>query len=295
MGHTVETLAADLRNMDVNPGDALMVHSSLKSIGWVDEGADAVIDALLSVVGEEGIVFMPTLTATFVTRGEGTLGKYVWDPKETPSRVGKITDTFWRRPDAFRSDHPTHSLAAVGKDAAELVKGHGGDASTFDKRGPYGKYVKLNAKILFIGTGMGCNTTLHVTEDWAELPYMDQTSKARVRTPDGSEAEAPLRMCPGGSRSFYTTDEKSPAVRLCYDLDIVKEATLGDATVQITNAQDVVNALMKTYYDGNPAFLLCEAAESEFSRKGHEACERELPRIKKTIEQLVADGWCRLG
>ena len=255
MGHTTESLAADLRKMGIEPGDALMVHSSLKSLGWVDGGPDAVIDALLEAVGDEGVVFMPTLTSTFVTRAGSTLGQHVWDKTETPSRVGKITDVFWRRDNAFRSDHPTHSLAAIGKDAEELVKGHGDGASTFDKRGPYGQYVKLNAKILFIGTGMGCNTTLHVTEDWAELPYMDCTAKARVRTPDGGEAQVGLTMSPNGPRSFYVPDDQSPAVKLCRDAGIVTDTSLGDATVQIVRARDVIDTLMKVYYDGDPAFL----------------------------------------
>jgi len=294
MGHTQETLARDIRAMGISSGDVLMVHSSLKSIGWVEGGADAVIDAILSVIGEdEGVLFVPTLTGTFARSGWSEMTKYAFDPKETPSRVGKVTDTLWRRANAFRSEHPTHSLAAIGKDAGERVKGHGGDASTFDKHGPYGKYVRLGATILFIGTGMGCNTTLHVGEDWAELPYMDHTSKARVMK-DGKEVHVPLKMSPNGHRSFYTSDENSPAVQLFYKLGLVREAGLGDARVQLIGARDVIDTMMKTYYGGEPAFLLCRKQDCEFCRKGREDCERELPRIRKTIERLAADGWCRI-
>ena len=123
---------------------------------------------------------------------------------------------------------------------------------------------------------------------------MDCTAKARVRTPDGGEAEVGLSRSPNGPRSFYVPDDKSPAVKLCRDAGIVTDTTLGDAMVQMIRAQDVVNTLMKVYHEGDPAFLLCEAEESEFSRKGREACEREFGRIKETIEKLVADGWCRL-
>jgi aminoglycoside 3-N-acetyltransferase len=290
----METLAKDLRGMGIRKGDVLMVHSSLKSIGWVEGGPDSVIDAILSVIGkEDGVLFVPTLTATFAASRWSELSKYAWDAKETPSRVGIITETLRRRPGAYRSDHPTHSLAALGRNAAELVKGHGGNASTFDKHGPYGKYVRMNATILFIGTGMGCNTTLHVSEDWAELPYMDQNSKARVKK-NGDDVLVPLRMSPNGHRSFYTSDANSPAVQLFYRLGMVREAKLGDAKVQIITARDVLNTMMKTYHGGEPAFLLCQKPECEFCRKGREDCTRELPRIRKTIEKLVADGWCRI-
>jgi aminoglycoside 3-N-acetyltransferase len=294
MPHTRDTLAQDLRKMGFKKGDVLMVHSSLKSIGWVEGGADAVIDAILSVIGEkEGVLFVPTLTATFAAAGWSELCKYAWDPKETPSRVGAITDALWRRPNACRSDHPTHSLAAIGRNAQELVEGHGGNASTFDKNGPYGKYVRMGATILFIGTGMGCNTTLHVAEDWAELPYMDQNAGAKAKK-DGQVVEVPLRMSPNGHRSFYAKDEASPAVKLFYGLGQVREEKLGDAKVQIIAAQDVINGMMKTYYNDDPAFLLCKKEECEFCRKGREACAKEHPRIRKTIETLMKDGWCRI-
>ena len=293
MSYTTEQLAADVRALGIKPGDALMVHSSLKSIGWVDGGPEAVIDAFLSVIGADGIMFMPTLTATIASADWDEMRKFAYDPAETPSRVGKITDTFWRRPDAFRSGHPSHSLAAVGKNAEELVKHHGLDATTFAKEGPYGAYVKLNATIVFIGTGMGCNTTLHVAEDWAELPYMDQNAKARVKTPDG-EKEVPLRMSPNGHRSFYASDENNPAVKLLYKLGLVTEGKLGDAKVQMVKAQDVINTMMKTYYEGDPAFLLCRKDDCAFCKKGVAACAEQLPRIRKTIEGLVEAGWCSI-
>ena len=292
MPHTVESLTEDVRKMGIGKGDALMVHSSMKSIGRTEGGPDAVIDAILNVIDpDEGIMFVPTLTATIASAGWDEMRKHAFDAKETPSRVGLITETARRRPEAFRSRHPSHSLAAIGRNAGELVKYHAIYSTTFDKHGPYGKYVKMNATIVFIGTGMGCNTTLHVAEDWADLPYMDNQAHARVKTKTG-EVEAPLKMSPNGHRSFYTSDENSPAVKLLYKLKRVREAKLGDAKVQLVCAQDVINTMMKTFYHDNPAFLLCRKDDCEFCVAGRKACMAELPRIRETIDKLSADGWC---
>jgi aminoglycoside 3-N-acetyltransferase len=294
MPHTVTTLAEDVRKMGFRKGDALMVHSSMKSIGKTEGGPDAVIDALFSVIDPKtGVMFVPTLTGTFATASWDEMRKYAFDASQTPSRVGLITETFRRRPEAFRSRHPTHSLAAIGKNAKELVRYHAIYSTTFDKHGPYGKYIGLNATIMFIGTGMGCNTSLHVAEDWADLPYMDNLSRARVKTKTG-EIEAPVKMSPNGHRSFYTSDANSPAVQLLYSLKLVREGKLGDAKVQLVRAQDVINTMMKTYYRDDPAFLLCRKDDCEFCRKGREACEQAHPRIKETIEQLCEDGWCAI-
>ena len=48
------------QKLGLKKGDIAGVHSSLSSFGYVEGGADAVIDALLKVVGEEGTVVMPT-------------------------------------------------------------------------------------------------------------------------------------------------------------------------------------------------------------------------------------------
>lgn len=50
-----------LRHIGVQPGMELEVHSSLKSFGPVDGGAEAVIAALKDSVGPDGSLFMPAL------------------------------------------------------------------------------------------------------------------------------------------------------------------------------------------------------------------------------------------
>ena len=47
-------LARDLARMGIERGDTLFVHSSLKSLGYVEGGAGAVIGALQDAVGAEG-------------------------------------------------------------------------------------------------------------------------------------------------------------------------------------------------------------------------------------------------
>ena len=56
-----EDIKNALIELGIEGGDTLLVHSSLKSFGRVENGADDVIDALLSTVSEEGTVVMPTL------------------------------------------------------------------------------------------------------------------------------------------------------------------------------------------------------------------------------------------
>ena len=50
-----------LKALGLRSGDDVLFHSSLKSFGVVDGGADAVIDAFLNVVTPSGTVVVPTL------------------------------------------------------------------------------------------------------------------------------------------------------------------------------------------------------------------------------------------
>ncbi|MEE1290124.1 MAG: AAC(3) family N-acetyltransferase, partial [Spirochaetota bacterium] len=49
-----------LKNVGVEQGQSIMVHSSLSSLGFVCGGAQVVIEALLETVGNDGTVMMPT-------------------------------------------------------------------------------------------------------------------------------------------------------------------------------------------------------------------------------------------
>ena len=57
---TKEMIIKELKALGLEKGDAFMVHTSLKSMGYVCGGAQAVIEALIDVVGSDGTIMMPT-------------------------------------------------------------------------------------------------------------------------------------------------------------------------------------------------------------------------------------------
>src|SRR5690625_7749831 len=60
--NTVETLTDDLFKLGDQNGSTLLVHSSLWSIGWVNGGPVAVIDALMNVVTTNCTLVVPSQT-----------------------------------------------------------------------------------------------------------------------------------------------------------------------------------------------------------------------------------------
>lgn len=55
-----EEIVQKLREVGLERGDAVMVHTSLKRMGYVCGGAQTVIEALMEVVGKDRTIMMPT-------------------------------------------------------------------------------------------------------------------------------------------------------------------------------------------------------------------------------------------
>ena len=160
-----DILVNDLKSLGLKEGDVVVVHSSLKSMGHVDGGANTVIDALINVVGKKGTILFPTLTYSpcYLT--------LKFDLNKTPSCVGNISEIFRNREGVVRSFHPTHSVSAFGKLANEITKDHFLDDTPVGKNSPYQKLINLNGKILMLGCGLRPNTFMHAVEEVACAPY----------------------------------------------------------------------------------------------------------------------------
>ncbi len=147
-------LVADLRALGLARGMDVMVHSSLSTIGHVVGGADTVIEALLAVIGKRGTLMMPSFNHR---------AAQVYNPMTTPTTNGAIPDAFWRRPDAVRSDHPTHAVAAVGPRADALCRDHG-KKGLWTPDSPIGQLVHGNGYVVLLGVDHNATTAYHVAE-----------------------------------------------------------------------------------------------------------------------------------
>lgn len=159
---TKESLKENLKELGIKPDDTLLIHSSMKSIGPVEGGADTVLDMLMEYFGEKGLLVFPTLTYAVVNPEHPR-----FDVRATPTSCGILPQLFWQRPNVIRSLHPTHSLAAYGKDAKEFVSGHENSDTPAPKGSPWWKLLERRAKILFVGLGgVENNTFCHGVDEW---------------------------------------------------------------------------------------------------------------------------------
>lgn len=242
-----------LKEMGVRPGERLIIHSSLKSIGPIDGGADTLLDALMETVGPAGTIAMPTFSYSIAGYREGL----PFHPQNAGSRTGMLTEIFRKREGVCRSLQPTHSVAVWGQGADRYVSGHE-NTSPLGIDSPFHKLALDHAKILLIGVGFETLSLIHVAEAVAQVPYLNVfcwkhrhwSPYACVEAAGGRIDQVPVPEMPGCSSHFGVLE---PAAR---QAGLVNEAKLGQAPVKIVPALPLLDLAVRMLRE-TPYFLLC--------------------------------------
>lgn len=238
---TQAQLADGFRRLGMSFGVTVMAHSSLSAFGQVQGGAEAVIRALLTVIGEDGTLCLPTLCQRDKERRRET-----WDIRNSPSDVGKITEVFRHWPGALRSDHFTHSVTAQGPLAKELTTGHATagprpspwGTRAFGHGSPWDKFYEHNVLYCFLGVDFRVNTMRHYVQS---------------RLMEEALAGAPERL--RGQLAQELADWNRPGVfpgwageleeELLSGLGLMHYEPVGQATCRSLRARQIVDETLK--------------------------------------------------
>jgi aminoglycoside N3'-acetyltransferase len=161
---TSEDIKAGLRQLGLKGGDAVEVHSSLRSFGTVEGGAAAVVDALMDVVGVEGALIMSAypLSAPVALTGEEKARGIKWkmrllgEDSQAKSAMGAISDEFRRR-DGVICGTGIHRVCAWGQDARLHSRG-------------YRHLLEIGGWVLLLGVGFDRCSSMHLAEEAAGIP-----------------------------------------------------------------------------------------------------------------------------
>ncbi|WP_437779300.1 AAC(3) family N-acetyltransferase [Sorangium sp. So ce1097] len=239
---SVSQVVAELRALGVRPGGVLLVHTSFRAVRPIEGGPLGLIRALRAAVGDDGTLVMPTMTD----------GQSVFDPRSTPSSgMGITAETFWRQPGVLRSGHPGGSFAAAGPHAERicapqpLSPPHGPDS-------PPGRVHALGGQVLLLGVTHAENTTLHVAEAIARVPYA-------VAHPCVIEVDGAVR-----TEMIHETDHCCRRFRLADGWlrarGLQREGRVGSAHARLCASRDLV-AVAVEHLAIDPLAFLCPRDE----------------------------------
>lgn len=234
MPHTKQTLQNDLHKMGLTGTETILIHSSMKSIGAVEGGADTVLDALMEYFSE-GLLLLPTHTWRFIDGGNT-----VFNVRTSPCCVGILPELFRQRPGVVRSLHPTHSMAAYGKGAAEYLSGELETTTPCAPGGCYDRLRAVNGKILLLGVTHARNTFIHSVEEVLNVPHRltDQPLKLTVVDENGTEHPAYMRRHYNANQPHISEDFVK--LHQAYlDCGAAAITTFGDASCILCDANGI--------------------------------------------------------
>lgn len=263
---TVESLVRDLHALGVEPGMTLLVHSSLRSLGYVCGGAVAVIFALERALGDNGTLVMPTHTSALTEPAywsnppvpaswfETIRAKTPpYNPLLTPTtRMGVIPETFRRRRDALRSAHPHVSFAARGPQAETIVGEHP-FAFGLGESSPLARLFDLDAHVLLLGVDHDRNTSMHLAEvraEWEGKTTIVQGAPVRI---DGARTWATFE-----DLEWDSTDFRRIGADFESDTDFVRVDAIAQATARLMRIRPLVRYATEWMRRLRPGSLVVE-------------------------------------
>lgn len=247
---TREDLKNGFLTLGIHAGMKVMVHSSLKSFGYVEGGADAVIDVLMELLTPEGILMMPSFNHEApYNKGD------IFDVRTTPTTNGIIPDTFWRREGVARSINPTHAFAAWGKDKERYTADHQ-KTSAMGPDSPLGRLMADGGYCLLLGVGYRSNTFHHHVESTTGAPcLLLRGEEYPVRLADGTERMAHTWSWRGGTCPI--TDMVAYGPRMAA---IDRVTKIGDAVInlyKLSDGYEVIAKCLREGIDGHPPCREC--------------------------------------
>jgi len=251
-------IADGLTRLGLDRSSNVIVHSSLKSFGYVDGGAEAVCDALTDTCGT---VLAPAGTWDFTGIGPppGTARAHnAYDPAPTweafdeeldratafspdlpiDRELGRIPETLRLTRTPARTAHPLFSYIAVGPAADQLLAAQRPDWPL----GPIEELRRLNGDVLLLGVDHTADTTIHLAEQLLGRSCFYRYAK----TADRVWTEFP--NIPGESHEF---DAIEPSLR-----SATRETTIGNCRARKIPITAVLAATRQLVL-ADPAALLC--------------------------------------
>jgi aminoglycoside 3-N-acetyltransferase len=230
---TFEKLVEGFRELGVNEGDTLLVHSSYKSFGEVDGGPQTVIRALEAALGTEGggTLIMPTFNFDF---NKGV----PWDVRTTPSKMGVLTELVRLDPRAKRVFHPFYSFAILGKYAEML--GSLRYKSSYERNSVFGKLRDLDGKIMVIGLSYTNSMTFfhHIEQmEGVDYRFLKQFT-GEVTDENGNTYTDTFEMLVRDIDKGVIT-EVDPMGALMEQAGVIRSAKIGEADVKLMKANEV--------------------------------------------------------
>ena len=226
-----DELVLNFQKIGLISGDVLLVHSSYKSFGGVEGGPQTVIDAIRSILTDEGTLIVPTFNYDFCD------GK-PFDIKKTSSKMGIISELVRTDSNSKRTLDPVFSFAILGKHRdylADLKSEH-----SFGPDSIFAKLRELDAKIMIIGLTYNESMTFfhHIEEiQGCDYRYFKEFKGTITNYDDVKQDGKIVLFVRDIERGVQNAVDKMGSIM--EQEGIVKNTIIGESEIKIMNVNEV--------------------------------------------------------
>lgn len=257
--YTKEQLITQLKSAGIKSTDSLMVHSSMKSLGNVEGGADALVDGLMEYLND-GLLMMPTHTWKQMSTDYD-----IFNPNTEPACVGIIPNIFLKKAGVVRSLHPTHSIAAYGNAAKDYISGEEFASTPCPPNGCWGRLLDINAKILLVGVTHARNTFIHSIEEMFDVPnrFTAEPAQFKIVMPDGSLKKVSMYRH-YNVYAPHISEHFDKMLQGYFDTNAAQKVRLGDADCILCDASKLYEVTGNILKHNINCFIECESIPKEW-------------------------------
>ncbi|MBN2118022.1 MAG: AAC(3) family N-acetyltransferase [Anaerolineales bacterium] len=232
----------------------IIAHASLKPFGFIEGGAEAVLDAMLASFAS---LIMPTFTYKTeivpdvgppnngITYGSGHDRNKMAEPFHLDMRadplMGILPETLRNHPSARRTAHPILSFAGVNADLALFTQ------TLYEPLAPIGGLAEQDGWVVLVNVDHTANTSIHYAEKLAGRKQFIRWALAGDRV-----VECP--NYPGDSLGFQALEPSLAAD--------TRRVPVGEGFVQAVPLQRLFE-VVQGWIKKNPLALLCERLDCE--------------------------------
>lgn len=246
---TKDFLIQNLKSIGIKEGDSLLVHSSLSKMGYLENGPDTLIDALLEVIGSTGNLLMPS-SPNALLQLDYIRNNQLFDAQNLPSKLGAITEVFRKRKGVLRSLNVIEPVCAFGPDANYLTEGHFKDLTPYTNNSPFYRLTEKNGKILYIGVTLAnAGTSLHLLEDAVDFKfpvYFSEVFHVKIKDENGIIHEVKTKVHNPEYSKKRKCDELIPLFlkeQVCFKVKI------GNADSYLFDSKKMLDSMIKNYLE----------------------------------------------
>lgn len=247
--YTRNDIIAQLSKMNAPKNSVVLMHSSLRLVGNVEGGAEALLGTLIDYFTSEGGLFcVPTHTWRNIGK------EIVLDMSDPNTSLGVFSNIAAADPRGVRSQNPTHSMVVFGdkKRAETFVNDDRFILSGTAPQSCYGKLYSMGGYVLLVGVSHNRNTYLHCVGEMLGIPnrMADEPRTLNVRLETGEVIPRQMR----GYRSTAAADisTRFPKYETAFRYHgAITDGFIGNAPTQLCDARIMKETVERIFKNSN--------------------------------------------